>query len=175
METVEWRTNCWKALLLILLSLGFVGAGVAYILLVRSDPLGSICMGGCTLFFAFCAVGLLWMLIDRRPRIVLDQYGIFDRKIGVGRIAWSDIIHAYIVTLSARIGGQEFICLEVRNEEEYLQKAWAIKRFQAAGNRWLGFPPLVVNVTGTDADAHNVLALIWEFKRRSLESAEGRN
>jgi hypothetical protein len=115
------------------------------------------------------------MLIDRRPRIVLDQRGILDRKIGVGRIAWSDIIDAYIVTMSARIGRQEFICLEVQNEEEYLRKAWPIKRLIAAGNRRLRFTPMVVNVSATNADAHDVLALIWEFKRRSLESAEGRN
>jgi len=176
METVGWRTNCWKALLLILLSLGFVGVGVGYIALVGSgDPLGCLLMAGCTLVFALFTCVAVWMLIDRRPRIVLDQHGILDRKIGVGRIAWPDIIDAHIVTLSARIGRQEFICLEVRDEEEYLRKAGAITRFLAAGNRWLGYTPLVVNVSATNADAHDVLALIWEFKRRSLESAEGRN
>jgi hypothetical protein len=173
METVGWRTNCWKALLLILVSLGFVGIGVVYIALVGSgNPLECLLMAGCTLVFALFTCVAVWMLIDRRPRIVLDQYGILDRKIGVGRIAWSDIVHAYIQTFgSGRIGRQDFICLEIRNEAEYLRKARPIKRLMAAGNRWLGFTPMVVNLGATDADAHDVLWLIFEFKRCSIESA----
>jgi hypothetical protein len=175
METVGWRTNCWKALLLILLSLGFVSVGVGYIALVGSgDPLGCLLMAGCTFVFALFTCVSVWMLIDRRPRIVLDQYGILDRKIGVGRIAWSDIIQAYIQTFgSGRIGRQEFICLDVQNEEEYLRNAWPIKRLMAAGNRRLGFTPMVVNLGATDADPHDVLWLIWEYLRRSQESAKG--
>jgi hypothetical protein len=176
METVGWRTNCWKALLLILICLGFVGTGVGYIALVGSgDPLGCLLMAACILVFGVFTCGAVWMLIDRRPRVVLDQYGILDRKIGVGRIAWPDIIHAYILTFGAgRIGRQDFICLDVHNEEVYLRKAWPIKRFMAAGNRWLGYTSLVVNLGATDADPHDVLWLIFEYRRRSQESAEGR-
>jgi hypothetical protein len=42
-------------------------------------------------FFGFGFFVLLYRGLDRRPRIVIDEKGITDRTLGVGRIDWEDI------------------------------------------------------------------------------------
>src|SRR5438876_97609 len=42
-----------------------------------------------------CGVLAVWLLLDSRPQLVLDDRGILDRRLRVGRIPWSRIERAY--------------------------------------------------------------------------------
>src|SRR6185436_4904814 len=42
-----------------------------------------------------CGILAAWLLVDRRPQVVLDDRGILDRRLRVGLIPWSRIERAY--------------------------------------------------------------------------------
>jgi len=97
-----------------------------------------------------------WQLFDNRPRLTIDDLGIDDRTLSVGKIPWPEITDAY----RRSIGGNEFICLEVRNPEMWLHKLSSTKRAMVKANRALGFTELSINLSGLAVDAAQVHELI---------------
>ncbi len=81
-------------------------------------------------FFCICIlVFYLFQLFRRSPTVVIDDSGVFDRRLGVGTIAWEDISRAAVTRL---FGSQRCISLWLRNEEHYLsrlsaQRAWLMQ------------------------------------------------
>jgi hypothetical protein len=153
----------WRSLFLTLAGLAFVGAGI-FILLMPPRPgeSRSLLVGwSCILFFGACALVGLWQLFDSRPRIILDDDGIFDRMLGSGKIPWGRIQGAYIQS----IHGTEFICLELLDADRHLQNLSAAKRALADLNRQLGFTPISLNLAGTNANAAELLEIILKAAR----------
>ena len=107
-------------------------------------------------FFGACALVLARQLFDPRPRIVIDDAGVFDRTRGVGVIPWDEIRDAQL----RHIGGQPFIRLELRDEEAWLARLRPMHRRLAAANRTLGFGALNLNLSATRADPAHVLHLV---------------
>jgi hypothetical protein len=58
-------------------------------------------------FFSFCLLGALHTLLDRRPQIILDVTGVWDRTLRQERIPWEMVLDAYPIN----IAGQKFIAL----------------------------------------------------------------
>ena len=157
LEQIKIANSRVEAILLTLGSLGFVAAGIFILLEPEGDDILVSWMA--TLFFGGCALVGFWMLFDTRPRLIIDRAGIYDRTIGVGKIPWSDINNAYIRS----IRGNDFICLELRNQNAYLQKLSSIQRFLAQANLSLGFTPISLNLSGVDANSYQVLELILKY------------
>jgi cbb3-type cytochrome oxidase subunit 3 len=96
-------------------------------------------------FFSLCFVAILFQLFRRGPTVVIDELGVFDRRMGVGRISWQDIASVSV----SKVRRQRFISLWLRNEEQYLsQCSAASRRALAAANRALGFSPFCMSFTG---------------------------
>jgi hypothetical protein len=153
----------WRNLFLTLAGLAFVGGGI-FILLIpppsgESRPL--LIGWGCILFFGACALVGLWQLFDSRPRIILDDEGIFDRSLGPGKIPWGRIEGAYIQS----IHGTEFICLQLLDADRHLQNLSAGKRALVELNAQLGFTPISLNLSGTNANAAELLEIILKAAR----------
>jgi hypothetical protein len=70
----------------------------------------------------YILVVLLSQLVRREPTIVIDDSGVFDRRLGVGPILWGDISSIAITS----IGHQRWISVGVRNQEQYLSRVSAI-------------------------------------------------
>jgi hypothetical protein len=134
---------------------GFTAAGILMVLSGEQVVLGWVTAG----FAGLGLVVFLWQLLDPRPRLAIDEYGIFDRMLGVGWIAWSDIERVYLHS----INGIEFICLHVREPSAYIGKLSWIRRMLADANRALGFTELNVSLTGTTASTVEVLHLIHRY------------
>ncbi|MCY7347153.1 MAG: hypothetical protein LH614_13145 [Pyrinomonadaceae bacterium] len=85
------NTSIWKTILALAGCLLFVLAGVFLIFEVKGlipTVAGIISIG----FFGFGFFVLLFRgLLDRRPLIVINEKGIDDRRLDVGRIDWEDI------------------------------------------------------------------------------------
>jgi hypothetical protein len=149
-----------KYILLLLMTIGIV-AGSAW-LVSRGDRvgwLGLICFGpGIPLFIR--------QLLDTRPRLVIDESGVLDRTLGVGRIAWGDIESAYVKSIK----GNDFICLTLRNPEVYLGTLSPTRRAMATANRKLGFTEINLNLSGVAADTNEIYELVLKnsevFRRR---------
>lgn len=149
-----------KFVCLLIGSLAFVAAGV-FILLISSlagtpPPLLGLVGWSSIVFFGGCAVVFVRQIVDSRPRLVIDDDGIHDRTLGIGRIPWSDVRGAYLRS----IHDSAFICLELRDSDQYLQRTNAVKRALASANAALGFTPISLNLSGVAADPNDVLELI---------------
>jgi len=119
------------------------------------------------IFFGGCALVAVWQLIDSRPRLIIDEVGIFDRTLGVGVIPWAEIQGAYLRSVS----GNDFICLHLRDSDRYLQRTNAVKRALAGANAALGFTPISLNLSGVAADSNDILELILKRIHESTETS----
>jgi hypothetical protein len=135
-----------------------LGGAVAFVaigaLLVRA---GHPFVGGASVvFFGAGIPKLLRLLLDTRPRLVIDEQGVLDRALGVGLIPWSEITGASVRALS----GQRFVCLEVRDPRFFTAQLGSLRRALLRANRALGFPELSLSVSDLPVGADEVVAEI---------------
>ena len=95
-------------------------------------------------------------LVDRRPRIVIDDNGVLDRTLKVGIINWEDIRSAFL----KRSAGQPFICLDLVDPGKYTGRLSPLVRGMVQLNHKLGFTDLSLNLGGTEVNPDQVLELM---------------
>jgi len=76
------------------------------------------------------------------PRLVIDDTGVLDSRLGVGKIAWSDIED---VQIEAKYGNR-FLCFRVRNPDIYIARIKGPKKAKALFHQQLGFKRFNVDV-----------------------------
>lgn len=160
MEKLVIKNSRWKYVLLLIGSLGFVAAGIW--MLIKGEWFGWLAI----LFFGSGIPIFIWQIADARPRLIIDEQGVLDRTLGVGRIAWSDIEAAYVRS----INGNDFICLELKNSEKYGQKLSKVKRAMASANRGLGFTDFNLNLSGVDARTDEIFELLMKYCQLTAQS-----
>lgn len=162
MEKLIIRNSRWKHVLLLIASVGFVVAGVA--MLVKGNWFGWVAI----IFFGSGIPLFVWQIMDARPRLVIDEHGVLDRTLGVGRIDWLDIEVAQVMS----IAGNDFIALELRDPEKYWGRLSSVKRAMASANRRLGFSDFNLNLSGVEARTDEVFELVMKFcERARLDAA----
>ncbi len=125
----------------------FVVVGVTQIMVDPSTK--SVLVGASlVLFFGGCAVVFAFQLRDTRPRIIIDDRGVFDRTLRVGVIPWDQILGAH----ARRGAGQWFIALTLRDPQEFVRKLGSLHRRLVGANEVLGFEVLNLNLTAVAAD-----------------------
>ena len=103
-------------------------------------------------------------LRENRPCLIVTRVGIFDRRLGVGIIAWRDIHHISI----GKNQGRESICLEVVKPQRYLQRLPQIQRGRANFQMFFRTAPLCITVAGTGLSAVDLelrIKRIWVIFR----------
>ncbi|ALN59737.1 hypothetical protein GLE_4396 [Lysobacter enzymogenes] len=144
-----------KYLALLLCALAFVAIGALIVL--RQPGLGGFLIGGASIaFFGAGAVLFAFQLLDRQPRLILDDDGLNDRTLGVGIIPWRDIADARLLS----VRGHAFVCLQLRNPEHWADKLSPRQRRLAALNQRMGYAMLNVNLAGAAVDPQAVLQRI---------------
>jgi len=111
--------------------------------------------GGIVLFGP-CEIILLWMYLDRRPRIIIDSKGVFDRFLGLGRIPWSEISGARLEFMS----DDAMVCLDLREPQDWIARLPLRHRFLASANRAIGFSQFNLIISNLDATPEQIFALI---------------
>lgn len=106
--------------------------------------------------------------LDRRPRVIINDAGIYDRSMKVGRIDWSDVTGAYV----RRLRGTSFVCIELRDAARYTNRLSGALRHRAEEHRRLGLTELSVNLGDTDADAERVCEVILREAQLRTSRAE---
>jgi len=159
-EKLIIKNSRWKYVLLLLGSIGFVACGIWIV--IDGSWLGWFAI----VFFGSGIPLFIWQLADSRPRLIIDDYGVLDRTLGVGRIAWSDIEAAFVRSIS----GNDFICLELKNPEKYAQKLSKVKQAMTAANRNLGFTDFNLNLSGVDARTDEVFELVMKYCQAAAET-----
>jgi hypothetical protein len=149
------KNSIGKYLFYALIALIFVAGGI-FILSVGKDLKATIIGWSCLILFGFGLLVFLRQIFDTRPRIVIDQNGIFDRTLGVGIIDWADIEHAYLNSIM----GNNFISLVLHDNEKYLQRASKSKAKLAKYNRALGFETINLNLSGVNVKTKDIFDFI---------------
>jgi hypothetical protein len=106
-------------------------------------------------------ISLLFKLIrgqSKVPIIILDEQGVFDRRLKVGVIEWDDIRRIRSYSLS----GAEYISLELHNAKKYESRRplWlgAISQVQ----RLFGMTSIAISTNGLDVDHAMLVQLLHE-------------
>ena len=144
-----------------LLFVAAMGLSGAYSVVFWHSPLRWLGLGAVVL----SAGGLSYSLWKKQLLLQIDDNGIFDATLGVGKIAWEDVDDAQLQTTEENC----FLCLRIRNPEPYVQRLWGTQRKKVLFHRGLGFNGFNVNVSRADVD---LLELKKQIDRRLRRSAQ---
>lgn len=146
------------ALVVLVVCLTLVAIGVRTLLAPRAILPRSDLILGTTLVvgFGILAVVAARAVLDRRPRLVIDDSGIADRTLGLGTIPWTAI-------RAARPFAQRnfpVLCLELHDAAGWTRRLSPLRRVLARRQERLGLTPFVVNLLGTRIDPARVAELV---------------
>jgi hypothetical protein len=111
------------------------------------------------LSIAFFGLGYplgIYQLLDKRPQIIINEVGVFDRTAHQEFINWEIIQDVYLT----KMHDQHFICLVVDQQFEPSRTKSAWKRGLAQLNKELGFQELNINLTYVEVDAQRLSEFI---------------
>ena len=144
------------------LAFGVVGAA-----LWRMDSTSPYAWLGIILF-VFGAYASIRQLLNRRPRITIDDKGIVDRTLRYGLVEWNDIEGAYLKRKAIVGFVATFICLQLRDTKKYTDRLPPTARRLAGQNTRAGATPVSLNLIGIDAEPEEILSVIdKEVRARS--------
>jgi hypothetical protein len=154
-ESITLYTDRRRVLLLLLATLALV---IAAAFLVRSNQSSTIIVIGyiAALLFTSISIALVRMFLDRTPRLILDETGLFDRTMKTPKIPWNTILSMELKT----IRGSSLICLELPDEDERLYALPPIQRWTASFNRATGAGLFNVNASALPLSAEEIFTLI---------------
>ncbi len=101
----------------------------------------------------------LYKILDRRPHLIINELGVFDRSLGNKTINWEVINDAYI----AQVHGIEFICLSINASFDLQLKKSKFKQMMASANKSLGFQEYNINLENLRVDAGALVTLILQM------------
>jgi hypothetical protein len=153
---------------------GFMLAGVLAVIgiwaLLFADPqiTGGPLLGLVNLGIAGGIAFHIWRLSrDKRPRLVIDQKGIWFRDWKLNPVPWSQI------ESTLQKGGrlQAFLCLKLHDPEGLFSSLTAKQRGKARANRLIRPPLLMIPAHSVDADFSEIRAAIDDGKMRADSAA----
>lgn len=110
----------------------------------------------------------LFHLFDRRPQIVINELGIWDRTTKQDAINWEIIQNAYLTD----VHGQKFICLQVDESYEPSNKKGKWYKNFARLNKSLGFQELNLSLGQIKVDATRLTEFIILMSNADYEERD---
>ena len=146
-----------------LLSAAFVGLG--WFLLGQPDTPKRIAWFSIGFFGLGLPIGL-YQLLNRRPQLILNDVGVFDRDMHHEFINWEIIQDVYLVTMHE----QPFICLAVDKTFEPSHRKSKFRQGVARLNKELGFQELNISLGFINIDPMRLTDFILSM--RGAEKSE---
>ncbi|MEO6522292.1 MAG: STM3941 family protein [Mucilaginibacter sp.] len=152
MQEIKLYKSPLKALKILLLGSPFIIIG-CYDLATHSNMMPIALSWISVLFFGLTIPVSLFHLFDRRPQIIINEVGIFDRMGYTDYINWNIIQDAYIKDVHK----QKFICLVIdkKHRIEIIKKKRAAKVSEA-----LGFQVLNISLGQIKIDENKLMQFI---------------
>lgn len=155
-----------RLVLLLLVALAFVFGGA--VMVITGRDLETTLTGWASIvFFGGGGAVFVTQLIDARPRIVLNDAGVFDRSLRVGVVPWCEILGAEV----RDVASNRFIALRLRDPHAFTARLGPVHRRLAEANTALGLPPVNLNLSAVDADAYALAELIAKEAERRRDLA----
>ncbi len=154
MKQTTYFNSKLKYGMFLLLSMACVAIGAFMVLGGEKILIGWLCIG----FFFLGTLICLWAIFDSRPRLILDEDGVIDRYLGVGKIFWKDIKGLSVITAYKN----DFVCLQMDEDsnQRYLSNLSPIKRKLLTANVALGWPPLNLDLSGIKGSTEEIFQAI---------------
>jgi hypothetical protein len=146
MKELRLYKSPWKAAKLLLGCAAFVAIGCW--MLTRLDAPQWVAWASIG-FFGLGIPVSLFQLFDRRPQIIVNDVGIFDRTTHHEFINWEIIRDVYL----AEINRQAFICLVVEEAFEPSRQKGKFRQQLASLSKGLGFQELNISLAFVRIDA----------------------
>lgn len=154
-----------KAIKLLFPSLIFVFAGIY---LLNQPHVSKLMAWVCILFFGLgIPIGLI-QLLDRRPQIIINEFGIFDRTLHKDFINWEIIHDAYLIGVRQ----ERFICLVVDEQFEPSKSKGKFAQKMAGLSKAIGFQELNINVGNVGVDGERLTAFILAMRTADKPNRE---
>ncbi|MBT1688450.1 STM3941 family protein [Dawidia soli] len=158
----------WKALLLLVVCLLFVAIGIWMLNDPEADRFWAWC---CIGFFGLGVPLSLFNMFDRRPQIILNEVGVFDRTAFKQVIPWDVIRDAYLLNINQT----RFICLIVDKQYEPSRKKGRFMRgFTRMSKSLTGAQELNINLAAVSVDATKLGQFVLEMARLAPEARRER-
>lgn len=142
-----------KAIKLLAVSSLFVAVGLFILQAGKASP----AMAWVTIVFFGLGIAMgLFQLLDRRPQIIINETGIFDRTAHNDFINWEIIRDAYIV----KVQQETFICLVVPDEFEPSTWQSGFKKKMASLSKAIGFQELNISLGNVNVDAERMAEFV---------------
>ena len=164
MKELKIYKSPWMVIKLLLGCSIFVGVGIWIVMEDASNWIGWANISFFGLGFPFG----LYQLLDKRPQIIINEFGIFDRTTHNDFINWELIQDAYINNLN----GQKFICLVVDESFEHSKKKGRWFKKVASMNKALGFQELNIMLGQIKIDKVKFTAFILAMSKADKPNRE---
>jgi hypothetical protein len=103
-------------------------------------------------FFGLTALKIVVDILRPRPRVIINDEGIEDRRLKIGVVPWKDIAAIEL----RRMGPAKFFCVEVRDPDHYVSRMPAVVRLGTWANGLLGHPPVTMTFAGLSPPINDV-------------------
>lgn len=162
------RNSPWRWLAFALIAFLFVAAGIAFVITPETFEgrrsatfvyvIGWLLIVGFGAGFVVC----LREALSRQPRLLIDEEGIEDRRLGLGKIPWTEILDVRLV----RMQRVPLLALFLRDPGPWLEKLPRFRRWAARTNQRMGLSPFVISLAATKQKAGKVHDLVREHLAR---------
>lgn len=131
------QKSLFKEIAIAVTAVGAIATVTIIDLPILAAPLGMI------------AVALAYQYYDRRLLFAIDENGIYDSRLGIGKIMWRDVSQVQIeICYRTR-----FLCLSVKNPDKFLRRAHPSVRNKLIQNSRLGFSQFNIDISGVEMNA----------------------
>lgn len=162
MTEIKLYRSTIKGLKIIAMSIPFVLIGIW---MIGKEPFETLdyIMGWIGICFSGLGISIgIFIIFDKRPQIIIDENGVWDRRTKQDKIIWEQIIEAYPLN----IYNQKFISIVTDETFELKKKQykWATKI-----NTKIGAQQLNLNIGQTDIDVNILTELINNLSKAKKE------
>jgi len=148
--SVKKRTNEPNGLTVVFLAL-LMGAGF-YTYGSLQTPM--VWLGGVALLIS--VVGLSYSLVREELILEIDEQGIFDRGLGIGKIRWKDVEDVQLQMTE----GAQFLCFRLTNPDLYTRRLGLARRNTVRLHHRLGLNRFNVDVGFVDINPVDLKRLV---------------
>ncbi len=166
MTEIRLYKSNWKALKILLLAIPFISIGIWMIVSDNSSIFDKVIGWFCVGFFGLAIPLFFYQLLDKRPQIIINEQGIFDRTAYRELINWNLIDNAYL----RDVNNQKFICIIIKNEFKHLFSFRKTTKLSLA----MGFQEININLSPIKAiDEQRLMEFILAMsKSESVDKQE---
>lgn len=137
--------------LLIFAVAGFTVGGLYFYLFAQMIDPAIVC----GVLAVLCLLALIYKTRPA-PILVIDDHGVYDRRLGVGKILWRDVEDVQVETSY----GNRFLCLKLRYPDKYVARAQGPKKEKLQLNQSIGFRGFNVDIGNLKVSILDLKALI---------------